>query len=70
MTIRLRLRIGSFKRRFAMTDYQKLLAILQDIGIPISTLDNCMISFDSCDEYHDFIISFNEDGNYDHCGIL
>lgn len=53
-----------------MTDYQKLLAILQDIGIPVSALDNCMISFDSCDEYHDFIISFNEDGDYDHCGIL
>ena len=53
-----------------MTNYEKLLAVLQEIGIPVSSLENQMISFESCDEYCDFIISFDEEGNYDHCSIL
>ena len=55
-----------------MTDYEKLVSILQDIGINITVLENKTIDFEPSlqDESYTMLISFNENGKYDHCGII
>lgn len=55
-----------------MTDYEKLISILQDIGINVTVLENKMIDFEPSlqDESHTMLISFDENGKYDHCGII
>ena len=47
-----------------MTDYEKLVSVLQDIGINVTVLENKMIDFEPSlqDESHTMLISFDENG--------